>query len=633
MISASVLIDETPLEAIANRLQQHLASMSAATTATLRIHAYFGIDPHRTERVVPANGERVLLWGLDPYRIRIGPILENTGEDCIDCLSFWLDHNRPQADLWRNVAAAEDRSVSSFPWMPLHYSLLEAISLEFLLDPRPRSFVDIDGESFRVERHHYQPSPHCERCTPRQQDAAEFVQAPLKPHNKHASDRFRSRTLPEATALRDRFVDYRVGIVKHMYREQNSEMLPMWGAESRLPNINLSEIGFGRHELSLTCESVAILEALERYCGYDARHRTVSVRGSYAMLRDQQLPAVDPRSFILSAEEQYQEPGYALAPYSEDLVFNWIWGFSWKKRAPVLIPMQLCFYGNITPAKERFVLETSSGCALGSSLEEAVLHGLFEGLERDAYMTRWHVPGTPQRIELNDPSMPQVQKLYARATAEGYRLSAFAIQLDIPIPVVLAMIVDPRPDAPVASYCASSAHAVAASAVMGALVEACTSIGVYQKPFAAEKDKARALYEDASRVQEMRDHVLLYSLPEAVERLHFLNPHAPAGFTAEIFAEQEKPWRSLSLTDDLVQLMSATCAVADDILVVDQTASILQPLGLHCVKVLAPGLMPVTFGHQYRRINPQRLQMARDYLQQKGEPNEPGLNPFPHNFP
>jgi ribosomal protein S12 methylthiotransferase accessory factor len=195
------------------------------------------------------------------------------------------------------------------------------------------------------------------------------------------------------------------------------------------------------------------------------------------------------------------------------------------------------------------------------------------------------------------------------------------------------MIVDPRQDAPVASYCASAAHAVAASAVMGALVEVCTSIGVYQKPFAAEKSKARALYEDASLVQEMRDHVLLYSLPEALERLHFLNPSAPAGKAEEVFADQEKPWRSLSLTEDLTQLMTATCAVADDVLVVDQTGSILQPLGLHCAKVLTPGLMPVTFGHQYRRIHPLRLQMAQEYLQKKGEPNEPGLNPFPHNFP
>lgn len=632
MISASVLVENTPLEAIAGRLQP-CGAHDAARHKTLRVYAYYGVDPHRAERIEPGDRERVLLWGLEPHRIRIGPLLESTGEDCIDCLSLWLEHNRPQAELWRELAAEANRPVSSFPWTPLHYQLLEALSLEFLSNPEPRSFIDIDAESLRVERHSYQPSPECARCLPVCDDSAELVEAPLSRRNKSASTEFRSRRLPDCAALRKRFVDYRVGLVKHMYREQNSDMLPMWGAESRMPRMKFPEIGFGRHELSRTCESVAILEALERYCGYTARQRKVSVRSSYAMLRDRQMPAVDPRSFVLPEEQQREEPGYSLAPYSEELVFDWIWAFSWKRRSPVLIPQQFCFYGNTTPATERFIIETSSGCALGSSLEEATLHGLFEVLERDAYMTRWHVPGSPQRIELNDPSMPQVQKLYARAVAEGYELSAFSIQLEIPVPVVLAMIVDPRPDAPVASYCASAAHPVAASAVMGALVEVCTSIGVYQKPFAADRDKAKALYADASLVQEMRDHVLLYSLPESLARLRFLDAGMPARMAAEVFAEQEQPWRSLSLTDDLVRMMNATCAVADDVIVADQTASILQPLGLHCVKVLAPGLMPVTFGHQYRRIHPRRLQMARDYLQTKGEPSEPGLNPFPHNFP
>lgn len=633
MISASVLVEDTPLEAVANRLRHFSESDGAARHKKLKIHAYYGIDPHRAELIEPADGESVLLWGLDPHRIRIGPLLESAGADCLDCLSYWLDYNRPQAELWRVLAAEEGRKVSSFPWTPLHYQMLEAISLEFLSHPRPRSFIDIDAQSFLVEHHYYQPSPECRRCTPVCEDSADFVEAPLSQRSKNAPDHFRARKLPESSDLRDQFVDYRVGLVKHMYREQNSEMLPMWGAESRLPNLDLTEIGFGRHESARASESIAVLEALERYCGYAARRRKSSVRSSYAMLRDQGRPAIDPRLFVLSADEQRQEPGYYLAPYSEDLIFDWIWAFSWKKRSPVLIPQQFCFYGRITPSKEQFVMETSSGCALGNSLEEAVLHGLFELIERDAYMTRWHVPGSPQRIELNDPSMPQVRQLYARATAEGYQLSAYAIQLEIPIPVVLAMIVDPREDAPVASYCASAAHAVAASAVMGALVEVCTSIGIYQKPFAAEREKARALYADASLVQEMRDHVLLYSLPESLDRLRFLDRGAPAKMAAEVFAEEEKPWRSLSLTKDLIQLMTAVGAVAGDVLVADQTASILQPFGLHCVKVLAPGLMPVTFGHQYRRIHPQRLQMAREYLEKKGEPSEPSLNPYPHNFP
>ena len=67
---------------------------------------------------------------------------------------------------------------------------------------------------------------------------------------------------------------------------------------------------------------------------------------------------------------------------------------------------------------------------------------------------------------------------------------------------------------------------------------------------------------------------------------------------------------------------------------VDQTFANIEKLGLACVKVLAPGLLPVTFGHQYRRISYARLNKLAAL---KGEPapdyHAGNINPHPHNFP
>ena len=46
MFSASVLVENTPLEAAARRLQQ-CAAFDAASRKTLRVYAYYGVDPHR----------------------------------------------------------------------------------------------------------------------------------------------------------------------------------------------------------------------------------------------------------------------------------------------------------------------------------------------------------------------------------------------------------------------------------------------------------------------------------------------------------------------------------------------------------------------------------------------------------
>ncbi|MHB8462599.1 MAG: hypothetical protein ACYDA1_08135, partial [Vulcanimicrobiaceae bacterium] len=59
----------------------------------------------------------------------------------------------------------------------------------------------------------------------------------------------------------------------------------------------------------------------------------------------------------------------------------------------------------------------------------------------------------------------------------------------------------------------------------------------------------------------------------------------------------------------------------------------LDSLALHCVKVLVPGMHPVTFGHQYRRLSERRLAGAREYQNAAGEGSRDGRNSHPHNFP
>lgn len=630
MLTASLQVKGTPLPEIAARLQLH--SGDSPAPVRLSIHAYAGTEPNQAKHAPAANDERVLLWGMDPNRVRIGPVLDSDNS-CLDCLSYWLQHNRPDNALWRSLPSPGPQTLAAFPWMPLHYRMIEAVSADFLAGDFRRSFVDLEPANLSVQTHRYQPSPVCCRCAPRVDDSSAFVKAPSSIVTKPNRATYRSNRLPSARNLRHLYVDYRVGLVRHMYRELKSDMLPMWGAENKLPNMEIAEIGYGRHESARTCESVAILEALERYCGFAPRRRKSTVRGSYADLLAAGDPVVDPRSFILCDSTQQNEPGYDLAPYSADLVYDWIWAYSCLRNSPVLIPQQFCFYGFTTPKSEKFVVETSNGCALGSSLEEAAFHGLLEVIERDSYMTRWYLQAEPERLELNDPAMPDVQRLNARALAEGYELAAFDIHLEVPIPAVLAMITDPSEGAGVASYCASAAHPRGANAIMGALVEVCSSIGIYKEQFGAERERARALWMESSLVQEMRDHVLLYSLPESLDRLSFLDRSSHAHSASSIFCDLEKPWSSLELTTDLHRLVSSVCQVADDVLIVDQTAPVLDPLGLHCVKVLAPGLLPVTFGHQYRRISPHRLSGARNYLEAKGGASEPTINPFPHNFP
>jgi ribosomal protein S12 methylthiotransferase accessory factor len=312
-----------------------------------------------------------------------------------------------------------------------------------------------------------------------------------------------------------------------------------------------------------------------------------------------------------------------------------VWAHSVRRGSPVLIPEQLGYY-NITskpgvPAN-RFVYDSSNGGALGGSIEEAVLGGLHEVVERDAYFATWYSRVPPCRIDTGSIDDRHSAALIARARAAGFEVHLFDMTSEARIPVVGAMIVDPSGDAKVKSYCASACEGRWSGAVFSALAEVTTSMGVYRKNDALDRDRARAMFEDHSLVTDMFDHVLLYSLDESFERLRFLLD----GEVRSLQACRDRVPDTLFL--DLTRELEADCAkvleVAADIIIVDQTFAELRALGLSAAKVLVPGLLPVTFGHQYRRIDTGRLDRFARF---RGLPDarftSANLNPYPHNFP
>ncbi|MEL7217764.1 MAG: TOMM precursor leader peptide-binding protein, partial [Pseudomonadota bacterium] len=410
--------DATPLERGLAMIQQR----RAAVGHSVELHVYHGDDPVAQDVPIPAETGSTLLIGIASDRLRVGPVLSRTNGGCVGCLSHWIAHNRPDASRWRQIAQLKGSpDLGTYPWTPAAVDAL-LVTVEAAIDAAdPQTFHDIEIDSLAVTPHSFLRYPGCTHCDEIPLDGPDFVMRPSGAVQKQGASVFRTQKLASVAALRDSYVDHRVGLVRHMYRDFTSKMLPMWGAETKLTASEEVEIGFGRAESGQTAEAVAILESLERFCGLLPRNRAASVRGSYSGLSEAGEPVVDPRDFLLSEENQHSEPGYRLPPYSPDLECDWLWAYSFKHDGPVLVPQQFCFYsGGLTPRDERYVIETSNGCALGGAYEEAIFHGLLELIERDAYMTRWHVKGSPQRIELNDPAMPQVARLHARATAEGF---------------------------------------------------------------------------------------------------------------------------------------------------------------------------------------------------------------------
>ena len=101
--------------------------------------------------------------------------------------------------------------------------------------------------------------------------------------------------------------------------------------------------------------------------------------------------------------------------------------------------------------------------------------------------------------------------------------------------------------------------------------------------------------------------------------------------------DEEYKWssRHTDLTDDLTDILQVFRRLNRDVIVVDQTTLETSRNGLCCVKVIIPGMLPMTFGHHLTRLT--GLERVLEVPMELGYAEQPltleQLNPYPHPFP
>ena len=621
--------------------------------ASLRDHHWL----EATFRQARELGVSLLLLGLEPGFIWFGPYLLPTESGCYRCLRLWAHSNNHEPTHWSRMANDPQTRRDDLPGMipPAVEQMLTALLCHLLDDQLllaegslyqaegSNPIIRLDTTNSRISRHHFLPIHDCDICGNLAENSPDSARITLKSRPKAVdSDSRVANPRLALDSLKQHFLDRHVGLVRHVFHSLSSNLMPMFSAEMPIMYTSEVESGYGRSETRHHAELVAILETLERYAGHSPKGQRTTVRASYrALLQDSDKHVIDPRRLILHGEQREQSPEFRMHPYSDDLEFNWVWCHALLADKPILIPEQSIFYYLLNQADaplNRFIYETSNGYALGGALEEAIFYGLLELVERDAYLTTWYGRFTPREIDLHQIDDQRIQALIHRVEAQNLRLHAFDMRVGIDVPVVWCMIVDDADDAPVKSYCAAGAHLVPENAIYSGLIEVTTSMGVYQESMPPLKDKALEMLADDNKVTDMHDHVLLYSLSQSWDRLSFLFDDRPKASLQELYGNSHldadgKPEINRDVTEDLRQLMTKVSAYADDVIVADLTFDALKAHQLHCVKVIAPGLMPVTFGHQYRRVSLERINRYAESAGLATFASVDDLNPLPHNFP
>jgi ribosomal protein S12 methylthiotransferase accessory factor len=490
----------------------------------------------------------------------------------------------------------------------------------------------VDLHTLHVSEHRFLADPRCPECGGMPADGASLARIELRPRPKTAPDRYRVRAVAdEIDALRRIYIDQETGMVREI-RLGDEGGVAIASAHMALRNGQV-ENGFGRTRSYRDSELSALLEGLERYGGIEPGGKRTTVSASY---REVLGSAIDPRDLGGHPADFYKRPGSRFKPFDENRPYLWVWAYSFAEQAPILVPERSAYYwlSDLRSEPAPFMMDSSNGCALGSCLEEAVLHGILEVAERDAFLMTWY---TRMRVPRIDPSAARRHAIptiiNGLETDTGYRVVIFDTTLEQGIPCCVALAFDPaeEPDGP-KMVCAAAAHLDPEQAIENALSELGPMLASHIADFPEERAKAREMAMDPSLVRTVADHSLLYCDPTVSDRVPFLADSAAVRSIADL--PRPEDFRNDDLSDDLRQVIGRYTDRGMDVIVVDQTTPEHQAGGFSCVKVIIPGTLPMTFGYHDRRIEglPRLFEVPRllgycDRLLDAAD-----INPHPHPF-
>jgi ribosomal protein S12 methylthiotransferase accessory factor len=474
--------------------------------------------------------------------------------------------------------------------------------------------------------HSFLPDPLCQVCSTLPDDSKERARISLKPSPKISPESYRTRSMEELNeVLAKDYLDHRTGFL-------NNKMIdlvpPFADVSVNLPLFIGDEGSAGRTLSYEVSEMTAILEGLERYCGMEPRGKRTVIHDSYNNLKDF---ALDPIRIGVHSKENYAQRDFPFQPFNPDRSIDWVWGHSFLQERPILVPELLSYYS--LGCGHGFVYETSNGCALGGSLEEAIFYGIMEVVERDSFLLTWYAQLPLTRLDPYSANDKELELMIDRArAAAGYDIHLFNSTMEHGIPSVWALAKN-RKQKGLNIICAAGAHLDPVRAVKSAVFELAGMMLTLDDKLEENQDEVEKMLHDSSLVRKMDDHGMLYGLPQAEERLQFLlDDDRPMRTFAEEYGEKVN---HPDLTEDLQEILQEFRRLKIEVIVVDQTTPEIARNGLHCVKVMIPGMLPMTFGHHLTRITGLerilRVPMELGYAKRPLEFEQ--LNPHPHPFP
>ncbi|MFY9826385.1 MAG: YcaO-like family protein [Thermoanaerobaculia bacterium] len=396
---------------------------------------------------------------------------------------------------------------------------------------------------------------------------------------------------------------------------------------ARYPSDGLPLKAGGAGDDAVTALASAIGEAAERYCAY-FYDRDAMVVGSYRELAED---AVSPDLLRLFSRQQIASFGAHGPDYFDDgSRISWMWGYSLSERRPRLVPASLV-YLNYRPeeGEAKIGFNASTGLAAGGTREEAILGGLLEIIERDAFTLAWQHRQIGRRIEVDDDGVQRELRTRLWADRPSVDVKIFDITTDVGVPVTFLVMRRQCEFGPVA--CVGTAARVSPrQALRKSMLEAAQAFPYFRYLMDSEKDWQPAA--DFSNLTTFDYHFLTYlKRPDLIPPAFAFCDACEERVALSAIADRS----SGRVLADLEHCLACLRDAGYEVIVTDITTPDIAEVGFVAVRVMVPGLVPLHGDHRTPFLGARRLFEAPSRLgwERRGWRRDGGLNPFPHPFP
>jgi ribosomal protein S12 methylthiotransferase accessory factor len=562
----------------------------------------------------------------------LGPLFRPGLTGCWECLAQRLRANRP-VEVYLDGHGGQGTAAAGPPCSPATLGVAWGLAANAAATWAARGELpELEGKiqtfdviSYQARAHVLVRLPYCPACAaPRPADGAPRPAVLQRRPKGFTADGGHRATTPEATLERyERHVSPITGAVSMLQRvgPQSDGAMHVYLAGSnvarRAHNLDhlrkdLRSNTSGKGTTEAQARASGLCEGLERYSGVfrgdEPRRR--------ARLADLGEEGIHPNDCMRFSERQYdgrdawnaRPSPYSFVPRRFDpaAVMDWTPVWSLTHDAPRYLPTAFCYFNYPLGGEEPACVACSNGNAAGNTLEEAVLQGFFELVERDSVALWWYNRVRRPGVDLDSFAEPYLGRLREFLGRRRRNLWVLDLTSDLGVPVFAAL--SRRVGEP-------EEHIV---------------LG-----FGAHLDARVALLRAVTELNQMLASLLLEGrdgLSEAVtdaDTVAWLRTATTAGHPyllagegpARAAGDYSRGW-SDDLAEDVRLCQRRVEAQGMQMLVLDQTR---PEIGLPVAKVIVPGLR-----HFWARFAPGRLYDVPVRLGWLDRPlAEEALNPVP----